>query len=76
MVIFQKREIAVDVVTGEPASAAVQFAIPPATRITIEDSDDLTSLESETSGISLLGNVVMHSKDELRLRPLREAQIC
>jgi len=71
VLVCQKCKIAVDVVTGEPASASIHFAIPPATRITIEDSDHLPGAEGETGSVALLGDVVVHSKDEFRLRWLR-----
>ena len=76
MVVFQKSEIAVDVVTGEPASASIQFAIPPTTWVTIEDSDHLAGAEGETSGVTLLGDVIVHSEDEFRLKQLRGHRIC
>jgi hypothetical protein len=62
-----KCKIAVDVVTGEPASASIQFAIPPTTRITVEDTDHLPGAEGETGSAALLGNVVVHSKNEFGL---------
>jgi hypothetical protein len=74
--VCQECQIAVDVVTGEPASASIQFAIPPTTRITIEDSDHLPGAEGKTGGVSLLWDVVMHGENEFRLRWLGGHQIC
>ena len=69
VIVRQESKITVDVIARKPPTAAIQFTIPPPTRITIEDADDLACTESETSGITLVRNIVVHSKDIFWLGP-------
>lgn len=65
VVIRQEPDISGHVVAWKPPSPSIEFAIPPAAWVPVEDAYDLTRLEGKTCNVLLFRqrDKVMHSQD-------------